>query len=292
MKTTTSITYQERILRALLHIQAHLDEPLELEDLARAACFSPFHFHRVFRALVGEPVYEHMRRLRLERAAQRLRQGDRSVIDVALEAGFDSHEAFTRAFHSMFNTPPTQYRAAHQPAPDSPSGVHYDDASGYHQPDCGAPPPVEIKKLEPRRIAFLRHVGPYSAVGATWGRLCGWAGPRGLLGPKTQFLGLSHDDPQITPPEKLRYDAAITVDRPVEPAGEIGVTELAGGEYATLLHKGPYETLSRSYQALFGAWLPTSGREVRNAPGFELYLNAPDKTAPEELLTLIHVPLE
>jgi AraC family transcriptional regulator len=191
----------------------------------------------------------------------------------------------------MFGMPPSQFRAAHPGPPDSPSGVHYDDASGYHPPDYGAPPPVEIKTLPPQRVVFLRHTGPYDRVGVTWGKLAAWAGPRGLFGPATRFIGVSYDDPQITPTEKLRYDAAMTVSRPVQPEGEFGVTELAGGEYATLMHKGPYDTLSRAYQMLLGAWLPQSGRELRDVPCFEVYLNSPQTTRPEELLTLIHVPV-
>jgi AraC family transcriptional regulator len=291
MKTSTASDYRERILRTLVYLQAHLDDAPDLDELARVACFSPYHFHRVFRGLVGEPVQEHVRRLRLERAAQRLKLQDGPVTAVALGAGYESHEAFTRAFHTMFGMPPSQFRAAHRDPPDSPSGVHYDDASGYHPPDYGAPPPVEIKTLAPQRVIFLRHTGPYDQVGATWGKLSAWAGPRGLFGPSTRFIGVSYDDPQITPPEKLRYDAAITVNRPVQPEGEIGVMELAGGEYATLLHKGPYETLGRSYQALLGAWLPKSGRELRDVPCFEVYLNSPQNTKPEGLLTLIHVPV-
>jgi AraC family transcriptional regulator len=291
MKTSTAADYHERILRTLAHIQAHLDDELDLDRLAMVACFSPYHFHRVFRGLVGEPVQEHVRRLRLERAAYRLKLQDEAVTSVALDAGYESHEAFTRAFHAMFGMPPSQFRAAHQGAPDSPSGVHYDDASGYHPPDYGAPPPVEIKTLPPQRVVFLRHTGPYDQVGATWGKLSAWAGPRGLFGPATKFIGVSYDDPQITPPEKLRYDAAMTVSRLVQPEGEFGVMEIAGGEYATFLHKGPYETLGRAYQALLGGWLPQSGRELRDAPCFEVYLNSPQGTPPEELLTLIHVPV-
>ena len=291
MKSATARDYHERILRTLAHIQAHLDEPLDLDDLARVACFSPYHFHRIFRGLVGEPVQEHVRRLRLERAAQRLKLHDEAVTGVALDAGYESHEAFTRAFHAMFGMSPSQFRAAHQDAPDSPSGVHYDDASGYHPPDYGAPPPVEIKTLPPQRVVYLRHTGPYDQVGATWGKLSAWAGRRGLFGSSTRMIGVSYDDPQITPPEKLRYDAALTVDRPVQPEGQFGVMDLAGGEYATLLHKGPYETIGRSYQALLGGWLPQSGRELRDAPCFEVYLNSPQNTRPEELLTLIHAPV-
>jgi len=290
MKETTAAGYHERIVRVLVYIQAHLDEPLELETLAGVACFSPYHFHRIFRALIGEPVQEHVRRLRLERAAHRLKLQDQPVTDIAFDAGYESHEAFTRAFHAMFGMSPSQFRASHE-APDSPSGVHFNDTAGYHPPDYGAPPAVEIKTLPPQRVVFLRHRGPYDQVGATWAKLAAWAGQRGLFGPATRFLGISWDDPQITPADKLRYDAAITIGRPVEPEGEIGVTEIAGGEYATLLHKGPYETLGRSYQALLGGWLPASGRELRDVPCFELYLNSPQTARPEELLTLIHAPI-
>ena len=291
MRVDTAAGYRERILRSLVHIQGHLDEPLTLEELAGVACFSPCHFHRVFRALTGEGVYEHVRRLRLERAASRLKLQDQPVTDLAFEAGYESHEAFTRAFHTMFGMSPSQFRAAHQAAPESASGVRYGDPAGYHPPDYGAPPPIEIKTLEPRQIVFLRHTGPYEQVGAAWSRLAMWAGMRGLIGPGSQFLGISWDDPEITPPDKLRYDAAITLARPLQPEGDFGVTELAGGDYATLLHKGPYEQLSASYRLLLGAWLPASGRELRDVPCFELYLNSPQTARPEELLTVIHVPV-
>ena len=275
MKSETAIDYQERIVRTLVHIQQHLDEPLALEDVARVACFSPCHFHRIFRAMTGEAVHEHVRRLRLERAASRLKRGESPAIDVALDAGYESHEAFTRAFHAMFGMPPSEYRG-----------------SSYRPPEYGGPSPVDVRTLDPQRVVFLRHVGPYDRVSATWSRLATWAGMRGLIGPASRFLGVSWDDPEITSVDKLRYDAAITTARPVEPEGDIGVTEIAGGEYATLLHKGPYENLGRTYALLFGAWLPSSGRELRDVPCFEMYLNSPQSARPEELLTVVHVPLQ
>jgi AraC family transcriptional regulator len=274
MKGATGASYHERILRAQVHIQSHLDDPLPLEELAGVACFSPFHFHRIFRALTGEGVHVHVRRLRLERAAQRLKLAEQPVTQIAFDAGYESHEAFTRAFHAMFGESPSQFRGGR-----------------FRPPDFGAPPPVEIKTLDPTPVVFLRHSGPYAAVGATWSRLAMWAGMRGLIGPASRFLGISWDDPDITPPDKLRYDAAITLARPISPEGEFGVTEIAGGEYATLLHKGPYEKLSETYRLIFGAWLPGSGRELRDAPCFEHYLNSPQTAQPEDLLTVIHVPL-
>ncbi|HEV3198471.1 MAG TPA: AraC family transcriptional regulator [Bryobacteraceae bacterium] len=292
MKPSTEQDYHERIVRTLVFIQQHLDESLELEHVASVAAFSNFHFHRIFRGLVGESLKEHVRRLRLERAAQRLKRDDEPVTEVALDAGFETHEAFTRAFKTMFGVSPSGYRAAHKPAPEAASGTHFDDASGYHPPDYGDPLPVEMKEMPPMQVVFLRHVGPYSEVGATWGRLMSWAGSRGLLGPQMMLIGIVHDDPDVTPTGKLRYDAAVRVRPGVRPEGEFGVLELPGGKYAMAMHKGPYEALGSTYQRLYGGWLPKSGYELRDSPAFEQYLNSPQNSRPEDLVTLIHVPVE
>ncbi len=291
MKASTEQDYRERIVRTLVHIQEHLDDPLSLEDVADVAAFSRFHFHRIFRGLVGESLKEYVRRLRLERAARNLKQGEASVTELALDAGFETHESFTRAFGEMFGVSPSQFRAAHQAAPESASGTHFGDVSGYHSPEYGDVPPVEVKELPGMRLLFLRHVGPYSQVGPTWGRLMSWAGMRGLLGPDTKLIGIVHDDPDVTPPGRVRYDAAVTVSRPVQPEGDFGLLELAAGKYGVLLHKGPYELLGKAYQKIYGSWLPGSGYSVRDVPAFEQYLNSPQDTKPEDLLTLIHVPV-
>jgi AraC family transcriptional regulator len=291
MKPSTEQDCYERIVRTLVYIQRHLDDDLELENLASVAAFSRFHFPRVFRGLVGESLKEHIRRLRLERAAQKLKQQDGPIAAIALEAGFETHESFTRAFGAMFGVPPSGYRAAHQPAPESTSGTHLDDVSGYRPPDYGELLPVEVKELPSMKVVFLRHVGPYSQMGAVWGRLMNWAGMRGLLGPQTRMIGIVHDDPEITPADKIRYDAAVVVNRPEQPEGEFGVQEIPGGKYAVFTHHGPYDTLERTYKRFFGGWVPKSGREPRDAQAFEEYLNCLMNTRPEDLLTRIHVPL-
>jgi AraC family transcriptional regulator len=290
-KQSTGQDYHERIVRTLVFLQEHLDEELSLGRMAGVAAFSTFHFHRIFRALVGEAPAEHIRRLRLERAAQHLKRLETPVTELALAAGYDSHEAFTRAFRAMFGLPPSEYRAAHRPLPETASRTHYGETMTYQAPEYGEPPAVEVTEVPPTRIVFLRHVGPYNEVGKTWGRLMMWAGMRSLLGPGMRMLGVVHDDPDVTPPEKLRYDAAVAVSRPIEPQGEFGVMELAGGRYAVTTHRGPYESLSQTYQRLYGTWLPRNCHEVRDVPAFEEYLNSPQNTKPEDLLTKIWVPI-
>jgi len=273
MNEGTQQSYQERLLRVLLHIQRNLDQPLELDELAGVAYFSPFHFHRIFRGMVGEPVMEYIRRLRLEQAAQKLRFSDRPVIDVALDAGYESHEAFTRAFSARFGLSPSSYRKTRRPAGDA-------DVSDVRLEDFG-----------PRRIAFLRHVGPYNQVGAVWQQLMMWAGQRGLLGPAPVLLGIVYDAPEVTAEAKLRYDAAVVVDDSVQPEGEIGIQEIARCQYAVIPHTGPYDTIQEDYDRLCGDWLPASGRETASIPAFERYLNTPYDTAPENLRTDIYLPL-
>jgi AraC family transcriptional regulator len=291
MKPATEQDYHQRIVRTLVYIQEHLDEPLDLEQAAGVAAFSSFHFHRIFRGLVGETPKEYIRRLRLERAAGSLKRLDVPILEIALAAGFETHESFTRGFGDMFGISPSAYRSAHKPLPESESGTHLGDVSGYHPPAYD-PPPVEVKELPPMRLVFLRHVGTYAQVGATWGRLMAWAGMRGLLGPGMKLIGIVHDDPDVTPEDKLRYDAAVVVTRPVQPEGEFGVMEIPGGRYAVVTHKGPYETMGKTYQRIYGGWLPKSGYALRDVPAFEQYMNSPQNTRPGDLVTLIHVPLE
>src|SRR6516162_192632 len=189
MTTPTEQTYRQRILQVQVFIQQHLDEELPLDRLARVAHFSPYHFHRIFRGLVGEGVNEYVRRLRLESAALALKSSGRSIIRVALDAGYGTHEAFSRAFRQQFGLSPSQYRAGRKPpAPKETETMTTATAARE----------VRFETVPPRRVAFLRHVGPYGTVGPTFQRLLAWAGPRGLLGPESLVIAIPYDDPGVT----------------------------------------------------------------------------------------------
>ena len=150
---------------------------------------------------------------------------------------------------------------------------------------------ISTRQLEPMRVAFMRHNGPYSEVGKTWDRFMMLLGKEGLLGGDAMFIGLCHDDPAVTPPERIRYDACMSVDDRFQPNGEVGVQTIAGGEYAVMTHFGPYDRLGESYAKLLGQWLPRSGRDLRPLPCFEVYLNSPESTDPEDLVTDLYAPL-
>jgi AraC family transcriptional regulator len=285
------------MLRVLVHVQGHLDEELSLEALARIANCSPYHFHRMFRGMVGEGVKEHVRRLRLERAAQRLRFTGQSIVRIALDAGYETHESFTRAFQSLFDEAPSEFRKSHRVVAHGPSaaGIHYAGTGtldGFRPVRQEPPLTVRVEAIAPLRVIFKRHVGAYEEVGPVWGQLAFWAGRRRLIGPTTVFLGIVHDDPDVTAPHRMRYDAAITVGENVAAEGDIGIQVIDASRYAIVRHNGPYETIAATYARLCGEWLTQSGKELRSAPALEKYLNSPRDVSPDQLMTDIYLPLE
>ncbi|MFG0319353.1 MAG: GyrI-like domain-containing protein [Planctomycetota bacterium JB042] len=152
---------------------------------------------------------------------------------------------------------------------------------------------VEVRSLDPVRVAAIRHTGPYVDLGPCFERIMGWAFGKGIVGPGTRCLGLYHDNPREVPAERLRSAACVSVgpDVAADPSAGVEVIEVEGGEYAVATHVGPYTQLEAAYDELFGRWLPGSGRTLRDLPCYEVYLNDPRETKPEELRTAIHLPL-
>jgi AraC family transcriptional regulator len=278
-----------------MYIQQNLDRELSLEELARESYFSVYHFHRVFRAIVGESLKEHIRRLRLERAASDLKHTDQSVTNIAFDACYQTHEAFTRAFNGVFGCSPSSFRTrnstSQQAASKHQKGGRMKNRNTNSETG-DEPMEVKLKNIEPMRLAFVRHVGPYDQVGDAWDTLCMHLGKEGCLGSGSEFIGISYDDPEVTAPEKVRYDACVTVEEDFAPQDEVAVQTVGGGEYAVTTHVGPYNKLGETYSRLFGEWLLQSGRRLRSDPCLEFYLNDPDGTDPEDLVTDICMPLE
>jgi AraC family transcriptional regulator len=271
MATTRTIQdYAERLERVHDYLRAHLDRDVDLDELAGVACFSPFHFHRIYHALQGETVAESVRRMRLHRAARDLVRGTAPIPRIGSRAGYGSQAAFTRAFKSAYGTPPAAYRA-------STSG-----------PFEGT---VDLRLVPDIAVIARRHEGDYDGVGGVFERLNTAAIGRGWLGPTTRYFGVYYQDPSATPVAALRSDACLTAPPDAEPDGDLRPLTIAGGCNAVLLHVGPYVELHRAYTWLYREWLPLSGLEPADAPAVEEYLNNPRLVPPPELRTEIWLPL-
>jgi AraC family transcriptional regulator len=268
--------YDARMHRVLAYVDAHLDRPLPLEVLAAQAHFSPFHFHRLFTAWAGETVADYVRRRRVELGAMRLAAQPRlGVLQVALDVGFGSGEAFARAFRARFGCSPTAWRRQERK-------ISQADRNRRQAALAATGHPPVVPQLEPRmtvrlvdrppvRIAYHRRVGPYGpALNAFWETVAHpWIHAHGLAG--RPFYGISHDDPGVTDPTQCRYDAGVEVpaDFPVvAPALE---ATLPGGRYAVLDFRGTAAQIGDAWTALLRDWLPASGYSLDARPCFEHY---------------------
>ena len=298
MKAETRSFYVKVVQQMIEHVAQHLDEALALESLAARACLSPFHFHRVFRGMVGETPLELARRLRMERAAWQLARTDASVTEIAFNAGFETHEAFTRAFRSCYGDPPSEFRrrGVRRVELAAGCGVHFDekpvvplfiarDTGGRHMD-------VEIKQMPEQRVAAVRHIGPYNQIGEAFNRLGQVAGAAGLFAnPAAAMIALYHDDPESTPADQLRSDAGVAVSRDAVLPAELAEQRLPAGRYAKTVHVGGYDKLGDTWARFLGEWLPESGERLGPGPSYERYVNDPRATPKDKLLTEIYVPI-
>ena len=275
--------YADRLERVFTWLAEHLDDTVDLTRLADVACLSPYHFHRIYRAIHGETVIDTVRRLRLHRAAVELITGELPVPRVAKRAGYRSQEAFTRAFKAAYGVPPGRYRASFVPSPTKDRTEDAMETTLNYQ--------VTIREQPPIRVAALPHHGDYSAIGSTFERLAAIAAGQGLLGSRARSFGIYYDDPKSSR-DDLRSDACITVPDDWTPRGGLELREIRGGRYAVVLHVGPYAELERPYGWLYGTWLPRSGEEPAHAPTVEEYLNDARTVPPPHLRTEICLPLE
>ncbi len=273
--------WRDGISKAQQLLEERLLEEIPLDELARVAAYSPFHFHRLFRAATGETVRQYQRRLRLERAAYHLTHGQDDILKLALDAGYGSHEAFTRAFQARFQSTPSAFRQERRQ-------IHEHKIMPMTEID------ITISKREPSCVAFVRHVGPYDQVGDAWGGLMKWGWKKMMFRPPETF-GLSWDDPEITPADQIRYDACMVVKPGTKVKAPVELKEIPGGTYAVVMHEGPYEGFSDTYAKLIGRICagPIDGKQWKlgDPPALEKYLNDPRKTKPEDLRTEVWLPV-
>lgn len=292
MTRSPAADYAQRLQRVLDHLDAHLDLPPGPAALAGIAQFSPDHFHRVLAAWLGETLADYLHRRRLEVAALRLAAGTgEPVLAIALDLGFGSGDAFTRAFKERFGCTPGAWRAEaptrhaarlerwRQPqrlsdrVSNDDAGTATGQAAGHGAPPNAATTVIDVRvvTLPPARVAYLRRAGPYGPeLGDFWrDTALPWLRAHSLDG--RPCCGIGHDDPALTDPARCRYDACIEVDERFVAPPPAGIAQLPGGRYAVGDFRGPPADLDRAWNALLGDWLPKSGLQIDDRPCFEQY---------------------
>jgi AraC family transcriptional regulator len=273
--------YARRINRVIDHVKDHLTEPLPIEKLARLAHFSPFHFHRIFRGFVGEPLHAFIRRQRLERAVFQMSHGPKTTLTaVALQCGFASSSDFSKAFKQAYGFRPRDFtRERYLQESKIRQDLLANAGYGFGMPPGARNPDrfrVRLVDRPARRVAYERVIGsfdPQRLLGA-FDRLMAWGRRHGLV-PGAPLIGMSPDDPDVTPMTKYRFDWCLVLPPGPDPDGDVSFGLVPANRFAVVHCRGDVHKEYRAWTHLFRDWLPGSGHQPTHDPAMEVYRSHP-----------------
>lgn len=288
--------YAERLSRSISYIENHLAEPIKISTLASEAAFSVFHFQRLFKAAVGESPYEHILRLRLEKAAFLLKHHSaKTVTDVALSCGFDSVENFSRQFKAKYGFAPSRLKKDDNL---KKSRIYQESARPDFylglEKNTGATFNVVIEDFPPRKIARRRCIFGADGSGLLEGyhELMAWYKEQFQSDAFPQRFGMSVDDPDVTPAQKYRYDFAALVPEAMLPSGNIEAAEIPAGLYASVRAEGKLQLVAEVWDFLYKEWLPKSAYVPRHFPAIEEFVQGPETIGWENFDLWCRIPIE
>jgi AraC family transcriptional regulator len=286
--------YEEVVRRAVDEIERRLDDAPDFRELAASAYVSPYHFHRLFGALVGESPRELARRLRLERAAVRLRQEATPINEVADEAGYAAPEAFTKSFQAAYGVSPSAFRAGGGDCETlrAASGVHFVRGrfTAFHPLHRGGlPMKVEVVDVPEQRVAAVRHTGAYWQIGKAFEQLAQRA-PQILATPGANMVAAFYDDQETVPEADLRSIAGVLVGADV-PVGDLEEVWLPGGRYVKAQYRGHPSGLPQAWSVLYGQHIADGDYELRDGITFEVYVVGHEVGDPDLMQTDLYAPV-
>ncbi|MED2186019.1 AraC family transcriptional regulator [Bacillus wiedmannii] len=285
--------YLRRIYKVQDYIESHINDSLSIEELADVAGFSKFHFHRIFKGIVDEPLSRYVNRLKLERATNLLTyRTDMTITHIAYHFGFTDSAVFTRTFKNYYGVSPSQYRNDNSKnCKDVSESSHYNECKKVRGN-------VEIVLADDINVAYIRHIGTYEELTIAFPKmiekLFHYAAKENChVFEDTKVLTIYHDHHEFTEDNHLRTSLCITI--PNESAVEtsdIGIIVIPSGKYAV----GHFEIFQDEYKGvwdfLYGEWLPNSRYKPRDSYPFEMYKNDPRQHPENKHIVDIYVSIE
>jgi AraC family transcriptional regulator len=285
--------YRKRLRRVLDYIEAHPDEELSVELLSRVAAFSKFHFHRQFSASFGLGVHKYVQLVRLKRASYELAfRPERRIIEVALGSGYESHEAFSRAFKQAVGQTPSEFRERPVWEPWHAQYQRLTQLRSEHMLPKFEPESVRIVDFPETRVAAFEHHGDPRRIGDSI-RTFSEGRKQNHLPPRVSAtFNIAYCNPHETAPEAFRMDICAAAEHEVKenPQGVVTKT-IPGGRCAVLRHIGSDDLLGEATTYLYATWLPASGEELRDFPLFFQRVKFFPDVPEQEAITDIFLPL-
>lgn len=275
-----------RINKALYFIDQNLDQKILLEDMAAAAHFSTYHFHRLFSVVLGETPNEYLTRKRIERSASYfLNKKNISVTEAAERIGFSSISTFSRAFKKFYGISPQEFK---EQSPEKFSKIRKTESKNgqievtFEQYIRSIQQSLnwiqmnartEVKTIGNFNLAYVSHVGKIDHIGGAYDQLIRWAAPQGLMAQENlRMVTIYHDSPKITDPNHLRMSACMILERPAKTSGSIAMRTLESTKcIVSRLEITPYE-FQQAWESNF-VWMTENGYKKADIDPFEIYYN-------------------
>lgn len=294
----TRLEYIKRINAVLDFVEKNLDADLSLEQLSKKAFFSPFHFHRIFSAIVGEPINTYINRKRIEKIASILLVGSQeSINDLAYRYGFNSDSSFSRSFKKYYGTSPSKFKTTGNSI-ISKIGIEPITLDKYlcsigtlkNWLDMNAH--IEVKELQEIKLVGIAHIGEFDKIGSTYEALFAWAAQKGLLDAQNiKAVTIYHDNPRVTHMSQVRLSACLTIEKDVNPEGAVRKLLIQKGNYAIGHFEIGQELFPKAWDSLC-IWVVENGYQFRDGDYFEIYHND-HRTHPQHKFIIdICIPVE
>jgi AraC family transcriptional regulator len=276
-KSQASSVYAQRIDRVIDYLRGNLHRPVKLAELADVACFSEFHFHRIFTAVSGETLNSFTNRLRLEKAARLLRYAEKSLTDIALDCGFSSSATFSRAFRAGYDTSPSQFRKSGE-IKKSKIRKELLPEDEYGLPmsaeEKRAAFPVTLVDIPERQVAYIRVTNAFDMdkVLAALKKVIEWAKSQEVFSQGILF-GMSVDDPHVTPKHLYRYEVCLASSLRFQCIEGMSKLKMPAMRYATIRVSGDIHKVATAWDYLYRDWLIHSAYEPEHAPALEVFVD-------------------
>ena len=276
-KTQVHSEYDQRIDRVIDYLRANLDRPVKLAELANVACFSEFHFHRIFSAVSGETLNAFTNRLRLEKAARLLRYSEQCLTDIALDCGFSSSATFSRAFRAGYDTSPSQFRKSGEIKKSKICKELFPEDE-YGLPMSAEEKrtafPVSLIDIPERQIAYIRVTNAFEMdrVLAALETIIVWAKSENIFSQGVLF-GMTVDDPHVTPKHLYRYEVCFASSLPFRCMEGMSKLKMPPMRYAVIKVSGDLHRLATAWDYLYRGWLINSAYEPEHAPALEVFVD-------------------
>ena len=289
MKIKTENLYQKSIERVVNHLNEEINNSPSLATLAEVAAISPYHFHRIYRAMTGETPLMTVRRLRLAKACAMLGKLDLSITAIAFEVGYDTSQNFARAFKAATGATPSEVRNSKEALDKA---IALLTAPGKTRIAEAANIEVHVQSIDPLKVITSRHNGHQESLVNAYRTFFDFAEQQGWMETFKGIYGIPVDDPRYCIDDQCRFDCCIDFGPKVKPIHPYQSEMLGGGKYAVLRHTGHYDLLDQKYDYLYTSWLSSSGYQLRDAPCFNHYLKDPETVPSGQWETNIHLPVQ